>query len=128
MYLPPDFDLKIAQEAAVLIKQAYEQYGFWRTQQPWLINGNYDTPVVLSAKPLGILHGALEHVEHFGFVTRNKDTGTVFVVFRGTESPGDWMSNERRYQNVIAGGVRRNILHGIVLRRGNDWVLVVQSP
>lgn len=93
MYLPPDFDKAIAIEAANLLQQSYDQYSYFESRRSWLLQGKYDAPVLLTAKPSGILQGALEHVEQFGFVTRNKDTGVVFVVYRGTQSPGDWMSN-----------------------------------
>ncbi len=93
MNLPPDFDLAIAKEAAALVKQAYNQYNLWKSRQPWNIEGDYDEPVLMSARPEGIFDGVLERVEPFGFVTHNKTTGTVFVVYRGTQSPGDWISN-----------------------------------
>ena len=43
----------------------------------------------LAAKP----EGPLPRKEPFGFVARNKTSGDVFVTFRGTQSPEDWMSD-----------------------------------
>jgi triacylglycerol lipase len=35
----------------------------------------------------------LDHPEPFGFVAQNKTSKNVFVTFRGTQTPEDWLSN-----------------------------------
>ncbi len=89
MFIPPGFDTALALEAADLVKQAYDQYFANKQGQPWNLQGNYENLALLSAKP----DGFFAHIEPFGFVARNKATGTVFVTYRGTVSPEDWLSN-----------------------------------
>jgi triacylglycerol lipase len=93
LLIPPGFDKSIALEAAALVNLAYEQYTQRNASPPWSLQGNYDILSLLSAQSPSLVHGIFEHKEVFGFVARNRATGTVFVIFRGTESPGDWLSN-----------------------------------
>ena len=90
MYIPPGFDKDLALEAAKLVAQAYKQY---RQGAAWTITGDYEVLVQLLAKPKPVLTKPLPDKELFGFVARNTITGTLFVTFRGTQSPGDWISN-----------------------------------
>lgn len=81
----PDFSLPLAREAAGLVQNAYELF----TQGAnWKIKPGYDELRLLEAKP----HW-LSKSERFGFVARNQTSRDVFVVFRGTQSPEDWLSN-----------------------------------
>ena len=89
MFLPPGFDRAIAIEAAALVTQAYDQYEKFRHGASWSLQGNYDTLGILSATPPGLL----SRVEPFGFVGRNRTSGSVFVTFRGTQSVEDWLAN-----------------------------------
>lgn len=93
MLFPPGFDRAIALEAAALVNLTYEQYAHRKASPPWILQGNYDTLSLLSAQSPGLIQGLFEQKEIFGFVARNRATGTVFVTFRGTQSPGDWLSN-----------------------------------
>jgi len=85
MYLPPAFDKSIALEAGALVKQAYAQY---EQGNAWSLQGNYDELGRLFARPEW-----RPATEAFGFVTRNRASGLVFVVYRGTESPEDWIAD-----------------------------------
>lgn len=89
MFLPPTFDLAVAKEAAGLVIQAYAQFTQSKHGPPWTLQGDFDDLGHLSARPPGLL----AHVEPFGFVARARATGTVYVVFRGTQSLEDWLSN-----------------------------------
>ena len=89
MFLPPGFDRSIALEAAGLVNQAYDQYVKFTQGTAWTLGGNYDALGTLSAKPQGLF----AKVEPFGFVARNRTSGSVFVAFRGTQSIEDWLSN-----------------------------------
>ena len=89
MFLPPGFDRSLALEAGALVVQAYEQFQKFKQGQAWNLQGRYDTLGLLSAKPEGLF----AHVEPFGFVARSQDSGSLFVTFRGTESPADWLSD-----------------------------------
>jgi triacylglycerol lipase len=71
------------------VTQAYDQYDHFLNHVPWSLQGAYDTLVLLSAKPEGLL----ARVEPFGFVARNQTTKNVFVTFRGTRSLEDWLSD-----------------------------------
>ncbi len=85
MYLPPAFDRIIALEAAALVMQAYAQY---EQGAQWNFPNGYDDLGRLSARPEW-----KPAPEPFGFVARNRTSGVVFVVYRGTESPQDWIAD-----------------------------------
>jgi len=85
MYLPPAFDKSIALEAGALVKQAYAQY---ERGDAWNLEGDYDELGRLFARPEWKVS-----TEAFGFVARNRTSGLVFVVYRGTESPEDWIAD-----------------------------------
>jgi triacylglycerol lipase len=83
---PPDFDLPLAKEAAGLVLNAYDEF----TQgSAWKIKPGYDLLQRLHAKP----EGWFAKNELFGFVAQNQTSRDVFVTFRGTQSPEDWLSN-----------------------------------
>jgi hypothetical protein len=89
MFLPPGFDKAIASEAGKLVSLAYDQYTkFKNGQNDWTLPSGYQNMANLEASP-----DQLTKKEPFGFVARNLSTGNVFVTFRGTESPADWMSD-----------------------------------
>jgi triacylglycerol lipase len=96
-YVPPGFDLKIAQEAAALVQNAYDQFNQGST---WKIKAGYDELDRLHAKP----EGWLAKDEMFGFVARNQTSRDVFVTFRGTQSAEDWLSNLTFPQDKHPGG------------------------
>ena len=85
MYLPPAFDKFIALEAGALVMQAYAQY---EQGNAWSLQGNYDELGLLFARPEW-----KPAPEAFGFVARNRTSGLVFTVYRGTESPQDWIAD-----------------------------------
>jgi triacylglycerol lipase len=85
MYLPPAFDRSIALEAGALVRQAYAQY---EQVNAWSLEGSYDELGRLFARPEW-----KPSSEAFGFVARNRASGLVFVVYRGTESPEDWIAD-----------------------------------
>lgn len=83
---PAGFKLPLVREAAALVQNAYEQFA----QGPnWHIKPGYDLLTILHARP----EGWFAKDERFGFVAQNQTSGAVFVTFRGTESPEDWVSN-----------------------------------
>lgn len=91
---PAGFDKALALEAAGLVNQAYAEYLAFKAHDPnWRLQGPYDDIAHFSAEPQGILGGLLEKVEPFGFVARKQGTKNIFVVFRGTQSPGDLLSD-----------------------------------
>lgn len=90
MTFPPDFEQAVALEASALVLQAYRQYDAFRKGLNWSLKGNYAEPLaIISATPTGLLSGS----EPFGFVAKNLRTDKLFVVFRGTESLEDWLSD-----------------------------------
>lgn len=89
MFLPPGFNISIAREAAQLVTQAYDQFAAFQKGADWSLQGDYNNLQSLHAKPEGVF----ARVEPFGFVAQNKTSLNVFVTFRGTESPEDWLSN-----------------------------------
>lgn len=78
MTFPFEFNQHIAQEAASLVKLAYEQFG----NATWDLGPEY--------QELGSL---IAQEERFGFVALNLTTQNVFVVFRGTQTSMDWLAN-----------------------------------
>ncbi len=84
--LPPGFDKPIAKEAADLVQQAYAQFS---QGAAWHLQGDYDhlANILGRATPTSIA------VETFGFIARNKTSRVVFVIFRGTQTLEDWLSN-----------------------------------
>jgi|SRR5712664_702507 len=89
MELPAGITKELIAETADLVAQAYLQYELFLKGQSWIITGDYDALVPLSAIPFGPL--AIK--EPFGFIARNKTNGTIFVIYRGTESIADWISD-----------------------------------
>ena len=76
--IPPQFDQNIARESAFLVSMAYDQYQnpAWNLGTGYQLLGTLETPA-----------------ERFGFVAQNVVTKNVFVVFRGTATPLDWMAD-----------------------------------
>lgn len=90
--IPPGFDLPIAMEAADLVLQAYDQFAAFKAGRPWSLTGDYTDLGDYSARAGG-LFTELDRPEPFGFVAQNNQSKNVFVIFRGTETPDDWLSN-----------------------------------
>jgi hypothetical protein len=89
MNIPNGFDKAVALRCANLVVQAYDQFEKFKAGQPWQVTAEYQDLAILSARPEGVL----AQVEPFGFVAREVATGNVFVVFRGTISVEDWISD-----------------------------------
>jgi triacylglycerol lipase len=90
--VPPGFDLPTALEAAELVMQAYEQFEAFKAGRAWSLQGDYTNLQSFSGKAGG-LFTEFDHPEPFGFVAQNNKSQNVFVTFRGTETPEDWLSN-----------------------------------
>jgi triacylglycerol lipase len=93
MYLPSEFNRDMAGECAGLVMQAYRQYTDFIEGLSWQIQGDYQLLGDFGVKPAGFLGGLMHDLEPFGFVAKNRSSGKVFVVFRGTESVEDWLSD-----------------------------------
>lgn len=78
MDFPSAFSQSIAKEAAFLVQLAYQQF----RNSTWDLGSGY--------QELGSLHA---QGERFGFVALNLTSKNVFVVFRGTQTPLDWIAN-----------------------------------
>ena len=78
MTLPFEFNQLIAQETAFLVKLAYEQF----RNATWNLGTGYQ-----------VLGSLIAQQERFGFVALNLTTQNVFVVFRGTLTPMDWLAD-----------------------------------
>jgi len=90
--LPPGFDLPTALEAGALVMQAYEQFEASKAGRQWSLQGDYTNLQSFSAKAGG-LFTEFDRPEPFGFVAQNNKSQNVFVTFRGTQTPDDWLSN-----------------------------------
>jgi triacylglycerol lipase len=90
--VPPGFDLPTALEAAQLVMQAYDQFAAFQAGRPWSLSGGYTNLQSFSAKAGGLLT-EFDRPEPFGFVAQNNQSKNVFVTFRGTQTPEDWLSN-----------------------------------
>src|SRR5579862_6635780 len=83
---PPEFNRPLAQQVAALVQNAYDQY---IQGTNWHILPGYEILAVLEAKP----EGWTAKDERFGFIAQEQTSGDLFVTFRGTQSPEDWLSN-----------------------------------
>ena len=92
MIVPPGFDLPTALEAAQLVTQAYAQFVAFQNGGQWSLQGDYTMLQSFSARAGGLFTD-LDPTEPFGFVVQNNKSKNVFVVFRGTQTPEDWLSN-----------------------------------
>ena len=85
---PQGFDPGVAAELGNLVVAAYDQFSAAaKRPSKWPLSGPYQLLAEFSAAPPG--HGA----EEFGFIAKRADTGDVYVVFRGTQTIGDWLAN-----------------------------------
>ena len=75
--------------SADLIQQAYAQYAAKKAGTPWALTGGQTLIAELFAKPAGILPDS----EPFGFVCEDAQTRTIRLIFRGTVSIDDWLTN-----------------------------------
>lgn len=87
-HLPEGFSIGLASELAQLIVAAYDRFkppaG---AQSKWPLAHPHEGLASFSVRL------AFNDTETFGFVSRRADTGDVYVTFRGTESPEDWLVN-----------------------------------
>jgi hypothetical protein len=87
--MPKGFDGELAKELGRLVAAAYDQFHApMRRPSMWPLAAPYRLVREFSAAP-----PAHHQVEKFGFVARREDNGNVYVIFRGTASPGDWLAN-----------------------------------
>ncbi len=79
-------------KCATLVQGAYDLYEAEKNKKSWDLPGDSVLIAVLRATPKGLF----AKQRAFGFICR--DFGEVFVVFRGTESWGDWLSDGMMHQ------------------------------
>ncbi len=97
MYFPNGFDMQQAVLCTQLVATAYDMYAQWKIQKdpdPKKFNWRPKGPTSFTyGKPIWGTSGALlwKDTEPFAFVAT--DTKTVYVVFRGTQSGANWLSN-----------------------------------
>ena len=86
--VPQGFKPSVAAELGNLVVAAYDQF---KTPvgrpSKWPLSAPYQLIAEFSAAPPK--HGP----EKFGFVARRIDTGDFYVIFRGTQTPGDRLAN-----------------------------------
>ncbi len=87
--MPAGFQMGLATELANLVMAAYDQFtaSQGKPAPRWPPPADYQILAEFSATP------PTRAQEKFGFVARRTATGGVYVVFRGTESPDDWLAN-----------------------------------
>jgi triacylglycerol lipase len=86
--VPQGFSLDVTTELANLILAAYDQFKAPVGRAPrWPLSSPYEAISTLSARL------PFHDTETFGFVARRAETGNAYIVFRGTESPDDWLTN-----------------------------------
>lgn len=100
LYFPTEFRLADARFCAQLVTTAYDMYDQWYAHPSadfaWSPNGpalTYSAPVFGQAAGL-----FMHHAEPFAFVAHNSQ-GHVYVVFRGTKSASDWLSDAESHQD-----------------------------
>jgi len=74
-------------KCAQLVQAAYAQYAAFKSGAMWELPGDMVIVSTLSARPGGLF----PHLEPFGFICR--DEKSLYIVFRGTESTHDWLTN-----------------------------------
>ena len=86
--MPPGFKQGVAVELGNLAGAAYDQFKAPAGRpSKWPLSAPYQLLVEFSATP------PTHRPEKFGFVARRTGTGDVYVVFRGTQTIGDWLAN-----------------------------------
>jgi hypothetical protein len=89
--------------------QAYEQFQAFKAGREWSLQGDYTNLQSFSAKAGG-LFTEFDQLEPFGFVAQNNKSKSVFVTFRGTETPEDWLSNIASTRRGTPGDQSRRVL------------------
>jgi triacylglycerol lipase len=109
MYFPKGFNKKLAIELGELVIQAYEQFDKFENGEEWRLSKPYELIdvfqyAVKSDTILGIKIPNYAKIRSFfkqtdkeivlvpmGFIAKKEHT--VFIVFRGTKTPKEWISN-----------------------------------
>jgi len=112
MYFPESFKLEEAVFLNHLAVTAYDMYGQWKNQHKprrgsfnWVPRGpklNYSQPIWGDDKNFFRI---FDVEEPFAFIAFDGDN-TVYLVFRGTESPSDWSENLKSHHasySLVAG-------------------------
>jgi triacylglycerol lipase len=109
MYFPNGFNKELAIELGELVIQAYEQFdkfengGDWKLPKPYELIDVFEY-AVKSDTILGIKIPNYDNIKKFlklkdkdvvvvpmGFIAKNENK--IFIVFRGTKTPKEWISN-----------------------------------
>ena len=86
--MPQGFKQNVAAELGNLVVAAYDQFKTPVIRpSKWPLSAPYQLLAEFSATP------PTKGPEKFGFVAKRTDTGDVYVVFRGTQTIGDWLAN-----------------------------------
>jgi len=113
MYYPRNFRLADAVKLAGLVQMAYEQRHAAEEGTPWSLPSRLEllgelTYTTKLARPTSLRHPLTGAAVPSGYVAR--EAGTLYVIFRGTETPEEWVRNLQvtlvpyeGYGNVHAG-------------------------
>lgn len=120
MYYPPSFDTKKAIEIGNLVKQAYEQFQFYKNNLEWKLSGDYklvsviaydrwqlgfdvteDTGPTLIDKemaqeiPVSFALDAQPKEYPMGFLATSKNGKNAYLIFRGTVTPQEFVKDAK---------------------------------
>jgi triacylglycerol lipase len=120
MYYPPSFDAKKAIEIGNLVKQAYEQFQFYKSGQEWKLLGDYtlvsviaydrwqmgfdaeeDTGPTLIDKemdeqvPVSFALEGQPKEYPMGFIATSKNGKNAYLIFRGTVTPQEFVKDAK---------------------------------
>lgn len=131
MYFPKGFDQELAIELGGLIAEAYEQFAAFEEERAWSLSGRYSliTELKYEYKPdtrLAKIASGFDNVRKFlrigvketlsipiGFVAKRGNK--VFIVFRGTKTPKEWLNNFsinfKEYFIPSFGNIHEGFLH-----------------
>lgn len=100
LYFPTDFQLAEARFCSQLVTTAYDMYEHWQVHRQASFDWSPQAPVLTYSAPIfGQAAGLLiHHVEPFAYVAHDNQ-GYAYVVFRGTKSASDWLSDAESHQD-----------------------------
>lgn len=137
MYFPRGYRKSRAVELGQLVVKAYEQYECHKSNATWSPGEGYSLvrEIVLGndgrsndALP-DFIEGLLGHRKDrkapIGFVARKRDA--VYVVFRGTQTPSEWISNMNAVLKPYAYGGSGNVHGGFAELYGSIREIVMEA-
>ncbi|WP_413175821.1 lipase family protein [Anabaena azotica] len=98
MYFPPEFNLDLAKELGNLVAQAYTQYEDYTKQEEWKLDEPYSlkSQFYYTEDKKILCFTYKKNTVPFGFTATKGNN--FYIVFRGTETPLEWLRDAQLKQ------------------------------